>query len=147
MEIQPDFRDPLELFNEHQVDYIIVGAYALAFYGAPRFTGDIDFYVKPDAVNAEQIMNALEEFGFGSLDLSPSDFDKKDQVIQLGVPPVRIDIITSITGVDWEEAYSGRVEGKYGNVPVYYIGREQFIKNKLTLGRNKDLADIEMLGE
>jgi len=75
-------------------------------------------------------MNALNDFGFGSLDLSPSDFGKKDQVIQLGVPPVRIDIITSIPGVGWEEAFTGRIKGEYGDISVFYLGRDQFIKNK-----------------
>jgi hypothetical protein len=147
MEVQPDYRDLLALLNEHKVDYIIVGAYALAFHGAPRYTGDIDIFVKSDAVNAQRIMAALAKFGFGSVGLKAEDFESWDKVIQLGVPPVRVDIITSITGVSWEEAFSGRVEGKYGNVPVHYIGREHFISNKRALGRKKDLADLEALGE
>lgn len=147
MEIQEDFRDLLELFNAHKVEYLVVGAYALAYHGAPRYTGDIDIYVKPDAVNAQRIIAALHEFGFGSVGLTAADFQSPDNVIQLGVPPVRVDIITSITGVSWEEAFSGRVEGKYGDTPVHYIGREQFILNKRALGRKKDLADLEALGE
>lgn len=147
MEIQEDFRDLLELFNAHKVEYLVVGAYALAYHGAPRYTGDIDIYAKPDAVNAQRIMAALHEFGFGSVGLTAADFQSPDNVIQLGVPPVRVDIITSITGVSWEEAFSGRVEGKYGDIPVHYIGREQFILNKRALGRKKDLADLEALGE
>lgn len=98
MEIQPDFKDLLGLFNAHKVEYIIVGGYALAFHGAPRYTGDIDIYVKPDDKNAESIMSALEEFGFGSVGLSAEDFERPGQVIQLGVPPVRVDIITSKIG-------------------------------------------------
>ena len=147
MEIQQDFRDLLELFNSNKVEYIIVGGYALAFHGAPRYTGDIDIYVKPEAGNAEQIMSALEEFGFGSVGLSAADFEKPGQVIQLGVPPVRIDIITSIGGVSWEEAFADRVAGRYGDIMVHYIGRKQFIKNKRFVGRKKDLADIEALDE
>ena len=146
MEIQRDFRELLALFNEHKVDYIIVGAYALAFYGAPRYTGDIDILVKPDAVNARRVITALEEFGFGSVGLTATDFTSPDKVIQLGMPPVRVDILTSITGVTWEEVFLGRVEGKYGGIPVAYIGREQFISNKKALGRKKDLADLEALG-
>jgi len=146
MEVQPDFRDLLALLNEHKVDYIIIDAYALAFHGAPRYTGDIDIYVKPNPMNAQRIMAALDEFGFGSVGLKIQDFESPDKVIHLGVPPVRVDIITSITGVSWEEAFSGRVEGKYGDIPVHYIGREQFISNKRALGRKKDLADIEALG-
>ena len=147
MEIQADFRDLLASFNAHKVDYIIVGAYALAFYGAPRYTGDIDIYVKPDPENAQRIMAALDEFGFGSVELSAADFEVPDKVIQLGVPPIRVDMVTSITEVSWDDAFSGRVEGKYGDVPVHYIGREHFILNKRALGRKKDLADLEALGE
>jgi predicted nucleotidyltransferase len=146
MEIQRDFRELLALFNEHKVDYIIVGAYALAFYGAPRYTGDIDILVKPDAVNARRVITALEKFGFGAVGLTATDFTSPDKVIQLGMPPVRVDILTSITRVTWEEVFLGRVEGKYGGIPVAYIGREQFISNKKALGRKKDLADLEALG-
>ena len=147
MEIQPDFKELLALLNAHNVDYVIVGAYALAFHGAPRFTGDIDIFVKPDTKNAESILAALKEFGFGSLDLNKSDFQQPDKVIQLGVPPVRVDLLTSLTNVPWQLAYSGRVEGAYGDVPVYFLGREEFLTNKKALGRKKDLADIEALGE
>lgn len=147
MEIQLDFKDLLALFNAHKVDYIIVGAYALAFHGAPRYTGDMDIYVKPDLENARRILAALDEFGFGAVGLSPTDFEKPDKVIQLGVPPVRVDLVTSITGVTWDEAFLGKVEGKYGNVPVHFIGRDHFILNKRALGRKKDLADLEALGE
>jgi len=147
MEVQPDYRDLLELFNEHKVDYLIVGAYALAFHGAPRYTGDIDILVKPDTDNAQRVIKVINDFGFRSLGLAATDFDKPDIVVQLGVPPVRVDIITSLSGVSWEEAFTGRVEGKYGDTPVYYIGREQFIMNKRAVGRKKDLADIEALGE
>jgi hypothetical protein len=125
---------------------MIVGAYALAFHGAPRYTGDIDILVKPNSVNARRIIAVLDEFGFGSAGLRATDFETSDQVIQLGVPPVRVDMMTSITGVTWEEAFSGRVEGKYGDIPATYIGREQFISNKKALGRKKDLADLEALG-
>ena len=147
MEVQRDFRDLFELLNAHKVEYVIVGAYALAYHGAPRYTGDMDVYVKPDPVNAQRIMAALNDFGFRSVNLSAADFEEEDKVVQLGFPPVRVDIVTSITGVSWEEAVSGRVEGTYGNVPVYYIGRAQFVSNKKALGRKKDLADLESLGE
>jgi hypothetical protein len=140
MEIQPDFRELLALFNAHHVEYMIVGGYALAFHGAPRFTGDLDVLVKPDPENVQRILAALEEFGFASVGLTPSDFGSPDQVVQLGVPPVRIDLLTALTGVLWDEAFSGRIAGNYGDVPVYYIGREQFIANKRATGRRKDLA-------
>jgi hypothetical protein len=147
MEVQPDFRDLLALFNAHGVDYIIVGAYALAYYGAPRYTGDIDILVRPDSENAFRILSALAEFGFGSLGLRAEDFAAPDRVIQIGVTPVRVDIVTSLTGVSWEEAAAGRVAGIYGDLKVYYIGKKQFILNKRALGRKKDLADLEAIGE
>ncbi len=145
MEIQQDFKELLELLNAHNVQYVIVGAYAMAFHGVPRFTGDIDILVKPDSANAEKILAALKEFGFGSVDLTESDFDEPDKVVQLGVSPVRIDLITSLTGVSWKQAFSTRVEGSYGDLKVYYLGRNELISNKKSLGRKKDLADVEAL--
>ncbi len=94
-----------------------------------------------------RIMAALNEFGFGAAGLTTEDFLKENMVVQLGVPPVRVDIVTSLTGISWEEAYSNKVQGKYGNVPVFYIGRQEFISNKKATGRHKDLADLEALGE
>jgi hypothetical protein len=147
MEIQQDFKELLELFNEHRVDYMIVGAHALAYHGAPRYTGDMDILVRPDQENAERILRALNAFGFGNVGLTPEDFREPDRIVQLGVAPVRVDIITSLTGVSWTEAASGRESGTYGGVPVPYIGRKQFMLNKRSVGRNKDLADLEALGE
>lgn len=147
MEAQSDFRDLLALLNAHDVAYVVVGGYALAWHGAPRFTGDIDVFVKRDAANAERIMNALEEFGFGSVGISAKDFEQSDRIVQLGVPPVRIDLITSISGVTWEEADGGKVAGTYGDIPVFYIGRRELTANKRATGRKKDLADLEALGE
>jgi hypothetical protein len=147
MEAQKDFKELLELFNGHKVEYIIVGAYALAYHGAPRFTGDIDIFVKPSLDNAQRILSALSDFGFGSLNLTIDDFQNPDSVVQLGVPPVRIDIITSITGVTWQEADKGKLEGVYGDIQVHFLGREQYIANKRAIGRKKDLADLESLGE
>jgi len=146
MEVQQDFRDLLALFNAHHVEYIIVGAHALAYHGAPRYTGDMDILVRPHPENAKRIMEALDEFGFGSLGLVAQDFTAPDRVTQLGVAPVRIDIATSITGVSWEEAAAGRVQGSYGDVVVHFLGRQEFILNKRALGRKKDQADLEALG-
>jgi hypothetical protein len=94
-----------------------------------------------------RIMAALNEFGFGAAGLTPADFQREDIEVQLGVPPVRVDIVTSLTGISWQEAYSNRARGTYGDVSVFYIGREQFISNKKAIGRHKDLADLEALGE
>ncbi len=147
MEIPQDFKELLELFNNHNVEYLIVGGYALAFHGAPRFTGDIDLFVRPDKENAENILDALNKFGFSSLNLSIEDFSKVNQVVQLGVQPIRIDILTSLTNVSWDVAFSAKVKGKYGDVPVYFIGKKELIENKKALRRNQDMADLEALGE
>jgi hypothetical protein len=147
METQQDYRDLLASLNAHGVEFIIVGAYALAYHGAPRLTGDLDILVDASAENSTRVMNALKEFGFESLDLAAEDFQQPDNVIQLGVPPLRVDILTTLTGISWAEAFSGKVAATYGDVPVFYLGREEFIANKRALGRQRDLADIEALGE
>ncbi len=145
MEAQQDFKELLVLFNARGVEYLLVGAYALGFHGAPRFTGDLDLLVAPNPANAEKVLAALDEFGFGSTGLTAADFGSPDRVVQLGHPPVRIDIMTSLTGVTWEDALSGGVKGEYGSIPVLYLGRNELIANKRALGRKKDLADLEAL--
>ena len=147
MEPHPDFKELLVLLNEHRVEYLIVGGYALAFYGAPRFTGDLDLLVKQERINTQRLLDALDEFGFGSLNLSTTDFERPDQVVQLGVPPVRVDFLTSISGVSWEDAWADRTEGFYAEVPVHYLSRNHFIINKRATGRLQDRADLEALGE
>lgn len=147
MDVQPDFKELLELFNAHGVEYIIVGGYALAFHGAPRTTGDIDVFIGTAPDNAQRVLEALGEFGFGAVGITRKDFETPNQVVQLGVPPVRVDIITSLTGVSWEDAYRDRVAGTYGGVSVSYLGREHFVSNKRATGRKRDLADLEALGE
>ena len=104
-------------------------------------------FVQPDAANAQRILTALEAFGCASVGLTPNDFERPDQGVQLGVPPVRSDLITSMTGVSWDEAWANRVTGRYGDMPVHYIGREQFVANKRATGRTKDVVDLEVLGE
>ncbi len=145
MEAQKDFKELLKLFNKHKVEYVIVGAYALAFYGCPRYTGDLDILVKSDPSNAKNILKAIKEFGFGSLKLTIKDFSSEKKVIQLGMPPIRIDILTSLTGVTWKQISPNHVKGKYGNTAVYFIGKDELIANKKALGRYKDLADIEAI--
>lgn len=144
---QPDFKELLALLSAHSVDFVVVGGHALAFHGAPRFTGDLDVYVRPDAENARRILAALEAFGFGGLGLTEEDFARPGRVVQLGFPPVRVDLVTALSGVSWDEVWSGREHGVYGDVLVDYIGRTQFVANKRACGRLKDLADIEALGE
>lgn len=146
MEIQKDFRELLSLFNDHKVEYIIIGSYALAFHGYPRYTGDIYLLVNPASYNAEKILHALSDFGFGSLNLTIEDFTSPGMIVQPGVPPIRIDLMTSITGVTWEDAYNGSVGGHYGDIEVRYLGKNQYVANKKATGTLKDLADIEAIG-
>lgn len=103
--------------------------------------------MRPTPENASKIIEALDAFGFGSLGLKAEDFEQPGRVVQLGVPPVRIDLVTSLTGVTWEEAWTGKEPGRYGEVAVDYLGREQLVRNKRALGRKKDLADLEALGD
>ena len=147
MEAHPDFKELLELFNKHEVECVIVGGYALAFHGVPRFTGDIDIFINAHPENARHVMEALEEFGFGSAGLKKEDFTSSNKGIQLGTPPTRVDIVTSLTGISWDEVVKSRVPGSYGGVPVFFISRSDLIKNKRAIGRKRDLADIEALGE
>ena len=147
MAIQQDFKELLELLNAHAVEYVIVGAHALAFHGIPRYTGDIDIYVRPDPENARCITAALDEFGFCSVGLSQTDFIKPGKVIQLGRAPVRVDFVTSLSGLSWEEVFTHKAAGHFADVPVAYLGREQLVMNKRACGRMKDLADLEALGE
>lgn len=146
MEIQKDFRELFELLNARGVEYVVVGAYALAFHGAPRYTGVMDIYVRPTQENAKRILAALGEFGFGDTGLSVADFSDPDRIAQLGYPPVRIDIITSLSGVSWDKVAEGIAQGDYGGIRVPYIGRKQLVANKKSTGRAKDLADLEALG-
>lgn len=147
MELSPDLSELLGLFRTHNVEHVVIGAYALAFYGAPRFTGDLDILVEAGQENAERIMAALDAFGFGATGLTAGDFMGPDQIVELGHPPARVDVLTSITGVGWEEVAAGAVDGEMGGVAVRFIGRPELIRNKRALGRHKDLADIEALGE
>jgi hypothetical protein len=147
MEIYQDFKELAAVLNAHRVEYLVVGAHALARHGVVRNTLDFDVLVRPTLENGIKIVAALQEFGFVSLGVHPEELMDEDLILQLGYPPVRIDIITSISGVTWNEAYLGRVPGKLGDVDTFFLGREQFIKNKLAAGRKKDLGDIEALGE
>ncbi|MBI4880260.1 MAG: hypothetical protein HY812_11470 [Planctomycetes bacterium] len=147
MDVQADFRELLASFNKHGVEYLIVGGYAWAFDGAPRFTGDLDLFVRPDGGNAARLLDALREFGFGSLGLTASDFSSPGKVVQLGVSTACADLLTSLTGVSRARSAASRAGGSYGDVPVFFIGRGEFLANKRATGRKRDLADIEALGE
>lgn len=145
MDLNRDFREFIELLNEHNVEYVLVGGYAVILHGYPRYTGDIDFLVKPDMNNAKKVTAVLKEFGFGSLNVTPEEFSKPDFVLQLGYPPVRIDLITSISGVSFEEADNNKATLTIDDLVVPVLGLKQLRANKKASGRHKDLDDVEHL--
>ncbi len=141
-----DWREWLESLNASGVEYVVVGGIALAFHGIVRYTGDLDVLVHATAANGERVVQALHRFGFASLKLTPDDFTKPDQVVQLGYPPGRIDILTSIDGVMWTQVHAGAVAGDYAGVPVRFISKSDLIRNKRATGRPQDVVDAEQLG-
>jgi predicted nucleotidyltransferase len=143
--VTKDFEELLDAFLRHEVRFVIVGAHALAHHAKPRYTKDLDLFVEPSAENARHIVAALDEFGFGSLGITSADFERPGLILQLGAPPNRVDLMTSIDGVSFVEAWHSRVEGAYGSVRVPFIGYEALIRNKSTAGRHQDLADLEIL--
>jgi len=145
MIFERDFVDFIRLLNVYHVEYLIVGAHALAFHGRPRHTGAVDIWIKPSKDNASKMLTVLDDFGFGSLSIEEKDFLKEGYVTQLGYPPLRIGILNSISGVEFDEAYSNKTEGKVEDLRVNFINVKEFIKNKKATGRPKDLADIVAL--
>lgn len=145
MKINKDFEELFELLNKNEVSYVVVGGYAYAIHVEPRFTKDLDLFIRNDPENAKKIVRTLEEFGFSSLKLSEKDFQEPDQVIQIGNPPYRVDFLTSISGVTFEEAWNHKVKGNYGDQMVYFIGKEEFRKNKKATGRKSDQEDLDKL--
>jgi hypothetical protein len=141
MRAYPDYRDLIDLFNAHKVEFIIVGGHAIPYQGTPDYNKDVDILVKPDSINAIRILKAFDAFAFHSADLTTADFDKPKQVVKFGRPPHRFDILTSLADVPWEEAFSGRESGKFGDIPVHYIGHQQYIASKKAIKRQKKLAD------
>lgn len=140
-----DFEELLGLFNKSRVRYCVIGAYAVAFHVRPRYTKDMDLLVEPSLENGRKIVEALKEFGFGSLKLQPGDFAKPGRIVQLGYEPVRVDLLTSIAGCTFEQVWKHRVRGKYGKQRTFFIGRDELIRNKQLSGRHQDQADIETL--
>ena len=146
MKIHPDFSDFVEALRKNSVEFVIVGSFALAFHGYPRATGDIDFWIRPTERNSEALLKALIDFGFGGLEVSKEDI-LSGKIIQLGYPPVRIDLITVLEGLSAEEVWDSREKGMFGPHDVFYLGRKAYIRNKRATGRHKDLADLDLLGE
>lgn len=145
MKINKDFEEFFRLLNKNKVDYLVVGGYAYAIHAEPRFTKDIDIFLRVSEFNATAVIQTLKDFGFGELDLSKEDFLKKNQVIQLGYPPNRIDLLTSVSGLTYDEARKNKVSGTFGETQVFFIGKEELKKNKKATGRKSDLNDLENL--
>jgi hypothetical protein len=145
IDLARDFRDLLRAFDDREVRYLVVGAYALAALGLPRGTGDLDVWVEPTSSNAERVFAALEAFGAPLHDLTTADLTTPGVVFQIGVPPVRIDVLTHIDGVEFAAAWPRRLTTVFGGIRVNVIGRDDFLANKRAVGRAKDLADAERL--
>lgn len=145
MKLHKDLREFVELLNSHGVEYLVIGAHAVSFHGHPRFTGDIDFWVRPETPNARRVVEVLRAFGFEELGLGASDFVTPGMVVQLGQPPNRIDLLTTISGVDFDSAWHTRAEGSLDGIPVSFLGFESLIANKLASSRPNDLADVAQL--
>lgn len=145
MDLAPDFDEFIGSLIAHEVRFLIVGAYALAFHGAPRFTGDLDVLVEPTVDNGRRLLAAVEAFGFPTMALRAEDIAAGIKIIQMGVEPVQIHVMSSLTGVTWDEAWAGRQQDQCGRHEVSFIGRGAFLKNKRAAGRLKDLADVEAL--
>jgi len=135
----------LQSLNRADVKYCIIGSFALAFHATPRYTKDIDILVEPTLDNGKRIIKALEDFGFGELDLRPEDFAVKGSIVQLGFEPVRIDLITSVAGLSFQSIWEDRIHGVYGQTPTFFISREHLIECKINAGRPQDLLDVDLL--
>jgi len=147
MELDKDFNEFVELFITHNVQFLIIGGYALAAHGLPCATGDLDAWVWASEENAEKIITALNEFGFGDVGVTVSDFSREDSVVQLGFPPYRIDILTSIDGVEFKDAWERRILVRVNQNEVPFISRQDLIANKIAAGRPQDIADVQRLTE
>jgi predicted nucleotidyltransferase len=143
--LPPDFKEFLRLLNAHQVEYLLVGGYAVGYHGYPRATVDMDIWIGRSPETAEKMVRVLREFGFDVPNLSADLFLRVDQIVRMGVPPVRLEIFTAIPGVDFASCYRSRVLAEIDGVSVYVISLEHLKTNKRASGRNKDLADLENL--
>lgn len=143
--LSKDFKEFVALLNAHGVEYLIVGGYAMALHGRPRNTGDLDVWVARTPENSARLMKALDAFGFGGLGLSREDFETPEQVVQLGYPPFRIDLLTDIDGVGFPEAWPRRETILYQGMPLHFIGIDDLKANKRAAGRPRDIDDLEQL--
>jgi hypothetical protein len=145
MDLSKDLSEFIRSLNSNNVEYVVVGGYAQAYHGRPRFTGDIDILIRPSAENAARLRSALNQFGFSAVGLQEEDFTREEQIIRLGMAPNRIDILTSLTGCNFEDVWATRVPAKIADLPVNFISKEQYIRNKRAVGRPQDVADLDAL--
>lgn len=145
MPVNLDFRDLFAELNAAEARYLLVGAYAVAFHAEPRFTKDLDVWVEPTTPNARRVFDALRRFGAPLRDVSEDDLARPERILQIGIPPNRIDLVTSIDGVDFEKAWQARVETPYGDQKIMVISRHHLIDNKRACGRPQDLLDLKLL--
>jgi hypothetical protein len=140
-----DFEDLCKCLNASGVEYLIVGAHALAYHGAPRFTGDFDVFVGPSPDNVQRLLRAIAEFWAPVEGVSVDELTGRGKILQMGREPWQIHVMTAISGVTWDDAWRARETDAYGETPAWFIGRAEFVRNKLASGRPKDLADVEEL--
>jgi hypothetical protein len=145
MKLEKDYEEFLGLLNKNNVKYCIIGAYAVAFYAKPRYTKDIDILIESSIENANRVLKALSEFGFGELNISLEDLTTAGNILQLGYEPLRIDLLTKLEGSDFQDIWKNRVTGDYGSEKVFFISLDDLIQNKKDSGRPTDLIDIELL--
>ena len=145
MNLPPDFREFLRLLNAHQVEYLLIGGYAVAYHGYPRATAEMDIWIATHPRNAAQVVTALKEFGFDVPELSVELFQTENQIVRMGKPPVRIEIVTGISGVNFAECYAARVIHVLDGLEVSLISLHHLKLNKRAAGRYKDLDDLENL--
>jgi hypothetical protein len=141
VDLLPDWKDLIQRLNESGADYMLVGAFAVAYYGSPRYTGDIDFWIRPTAENIQRVVAVLNDFGFKFLDLQIDDFMPPQLGVHLGHPPGRVDIMSMVSGVDFDEAWPHRITATIDGITLPMIGRKELIKNKRASGRPKDDLD------
>jgi len=145
IKLPQDFKEFLRLLNSREVKYLLVGGYAVGYHGYPRATNDLDIWIAVDPDNAEKIMSVLQDFGFRQPDLSEQLFLKRDNIIRMGVAPIRIEILTSISGVEFNDSYRKGIKDDIDGIPVKIINLQDLKTNKLASGRHKDLDDLENL--
>ncbi len=143
--LNPDFKDMLSCLRDEKVDFIVVGAYALAAHGFPRATGDIDIWVRSDTTNAQKVVRALVKFGAPISDISENDLTVPDRALQIGVEPSRIDLLTGIDGVEFDEAWEEKISLTIDELEIHVLSKGHLLRNKLAAGRDKDQGDIVWL--